>query len=39
MHPAGYCWSSYQVNAQRGNDELIKPHLLYVVLGLDAAGR
>lgn len=38
-HPAEYKWSSYAANAQGVESELIKPHTLYQVLGLDAAGR
>lgn len=39
MHPSEYRWSSYQVNAQGANDGLVKPHSLYMALGLDAASR
>jgi putative transposase len=38
-HPAEYRWSSYGVNAQGEADALVKPHSLYVALGLDNAGR
>jgi len=31
-HPADYCWSSYQVNAQGSNSKIIKPHYLYEAL-------
>lgn len=36
-HPAEYRWSSYRVNAQAEQSELIKPHALYQALG--EAGR
>ncbi|TYP93275.1 MULTISPECIES: D-alanyl-D-alanine carboxypeptidase [Nitrosomonas] len=38
-HPAEYRWSSYGVNAQGEANALVKPHSLYVALGLDNAGR
>lgn len=43
-HPAEYRWSSYAVNEQgfqsEGVDtEIIKPHALYLALGMDAASR
>ena len=38
-HPAEYKWSSYAANAQGADTEIIKPHPLYQVLGMDAASR
>ena len=38
-HPAEYKWSSYAVNAQGADTKIIKPHPLYLALGLDAASR
>jgi putative transposase len=39
-HPAEYRWCSYRVNAQGETaDTLVKPHPLYVALGLNDAGR
>ena len=38
-HPAEYKWSSYAANAQGADTEIIKPHPLYLALGLDAASR
>ncbi len=38
-HPAEYRWSSYRANAQDEIDVLVKPHPLYMALGLDAAAR
>ena len=28
-HPADYCWSSYQVNAQGTHSQIVTPHSLY----------
>ncbi|SFF08499.1 hypothetical protein [Nitrosomonas sp. Nm166] len=38
-HLAEYRWSSYRANAQGETDALVKPHPLYLALGLDDAGR
>jgi putative transposase len=38
-HPAEYKWSSYAANAQGMKTELIKPHVLYNALGMDASSR
>lgn len=38
-HPAEHRWSSYRANAQGEADALVKPHSLYMALGLDNAGR
>ncbi|MGB7815960.1 MAG: transposase [Methylotenera sp.] len=38
-HPAEYRWSSYAANAQGEPNVIIKPHLLYNALGLDAEKR
>ena len=38
-HPAEYKWSSYAANAQGADTEVIKPHLLYIALGVDAFSR
>jgi putative transposase len=38
-HPAEHRWSSYRANAQGEFDALVKPHSLYIALGLDNAGR
>ncbi|WP_430229417.1 transposase [Nitrosomonas communis] len=38
-HPAEHRWSSYRANAQGEADALVKPHSLYIALGLDNAGR
>ncbi|MBN2705729.1 MAG: hypothetical protein JXR89_04730 [Deltaproteobacteria bacterium] len=32
-HPEEYPWSSYQVNGQGKNSELVTPHALYLDLG------
>lgn len=38
-HPADYRWSSYRANGQGETDGLVRPHPLYVALGLDALSR
>jgi putative transposase len=38
-HPEEYCWSSYLVNANGVPNELIRPHPIYEVLGLDVDTR
>ena len=38
-HPAEYKWSSYAANAQGADTEVIKPHHLYIALGVDASSR
>lgn len=38
-HPADYLWSSYRVNGQGEESELIRPHRLYKALGLDEIQR
>lgn len=38
LRPALYCYLALGQRAGE-NDELTRPHLLYVALGLDAAGR
>lgn len=37
--PAHYRWSSYRANAQGKEDELIKPHAIYLALGRDTEKR
>lgn len=38
-HPADYRWSSYRANAQGEESPLIRPHDLYLSLGLDGLSR
>jgi len=38
-HPGEYRWSSYRANGQGEENALIRPHVLYGALGLDAASR
>jgi putative transposase len=38
-HPAGYRWSSYHANAQLKTDPLVRPHDIYLALGLNAGQR
>ncbi len=38
-HPGEYRWSSYRANGQGEENALIRPHVLYDALGLDAANR
>jgi len=37
--PAEYRWSSYAVNAQGADSEIVKPHAVYEALGVDAISR
>jgi len=38
-HPGEYRWSSYRANGQGEDNALVRPHVLYGALGLDAASR
>ena len=38
-HPGEYRWSSYRANGQGEENALIRSHVLYDALGLDAASR
>lgn len=38
-HPGDYRWSSYRANGHGENNALIRPHVLYEALGLDAPSR
>jgi putative transposase len=38
-HPAEYRWSSYRINAQGEESDLLTPHPLYQALGVSAADR
>ncbi len=38
-HPGEYLWSSYQVNGQGKNSELVTPHALYLDLGQNQTER
>ncbi|BAO30884.1 transposase [Sulfuritalea hydrogenivorans] len=39
QHPAEYRWSSYRANGQGQDNAVIRPHALYVALGLDVVSR
>ena len=39
VHPAEYRWSSYRANAQGEANALVRPHPVYLGLGVDAAAR
>jgi putative transposase len=38
-HPADYRWSSYRANGDGEDNALIRPHMLYDALGLEATSR
>ena len=38
-HPADYRWSSYRVNTQAEDNNLVTPHPLYMALDSDNEGR
>ena len=38
-HPGEYIWSSYKANAYGKQDDLVRPHPLYIALGANDTGR